>query len=382
MKIIEIHAGFLPKTGGVETHMYGLCKRLIEKGNEPIVLTWGSSRPFFEIVSKTKVHRFWMPRLFSLTRYAEIFYLSLWIIYFGRKYHVNLIHAHNYLWGLASVIAGRFLRKPIVVTIHDPMWYWPHLAPPAFVSPIEPILKKYFVKFVSVIICNSKFTCRELLRLGFPRSKLRVIYNWVPLFQKHEMSHSNDFLKKFHLHKKSFVLSVGRLDKLKGFSMLINAFRLLVNKGRDLDLVIVGEGPDKGRLMKQALKLGLKNHVHLLGRVSHMELACLYEACELFVLPSRFEGLGLVLLEAMSFGKPIVSTRVGGVPEVIEDGRNGILVDLKPGSLASGIERLLLDSDLKEVFAKRSQEVLSEKFSVNNCYATVDLLEKISRAAF
>jgi len=176
-------------------------------------------------------------------------------------------------------------------------------------------------------------------------------------------------------------LSIGRLvDIEKGFSVLIGAFSLLVNKGYDLDLVIAGDGPDKEMLLNYSVKLGVEDRVHFLGSVTREYLSSLYETCEVFVHPPRLEAFGLVILEAISLGKPVVATKIGGIPEIIEDGRNGILVDGTPSALASGIEVLLSNPRLKETFAKRSQEIVSEKFSKNNCYVTIDFLESVLKS--
>lgn len=380
MKILEVYANFLPRVGGVERHIYGLCKCLIHRGHNPIVLTWGPSAPSFEIIEGIRIHRFWMPRLFYLTRYPQFLYLFLRTIYVVKKYNVDIIQAHDYPAGVPTALAGGLLRKPVVVTFHLPMWFWPNLVLPTYVCTIEPILKKCFLNFVAAVICNSKFTRREILKLGLSPSKVKVIYNWVASLPRCNMNHLSGVLKKFGLNEKNFILSVGRLDdRHKGFSMLIQALGLLKNKGYDLTLAIAGKGRDKQLLMDYSIELGIKHHVRFLDSVSDTDLACLYEGCELFVLPSRLEGFGLVLLEAMSFGKPIVSTKVGGIPEVIENGINGILVDPEPSALASGIEMLLSSPHLKKGFAERSREIVSEKFSLKNCYATIDFLEAASR---
>lgn len=358
-------------------HIYDLCKCLRERDHKPVILVWEPSRPSFGIIDGIRVHRIRMPSLFRATRYPEILYISLQVMSLIRKYGIDIIHAHDYLPGLASALVAKLLSKPIVVTFHLPIWSTSWIS--AYI-PSEYFLKKLFLSSTNAIICVSKFTYEETLKLGFPSPKLKIIYNWPPRALECEMGILNDVLKKFDLHERPFILSVGRLaEGHKGFSMLISALRKLINKGYDLDLAIVGDGPDKEMYIKCSQKLGVKNRVHLLGYVPDEDLACLYKRCTAFALPSHFEGLPLVLLEAMSLGKPVVATRVGGTPEVIEDGKSGILVDPNSEDLASGIERLLSTPHLREIFRKRSQEILSRKFSKDNCYATIDFLERICR---
>jgi glycosyltransferase involved in cell wall biosynthesis len=379
MKVLEVYRAFLPRVGGAQTHIYGLCRGLIERGHKPIVLAWEPSKPSFEIIDGIRVHRFWISFPLRAMRYPAIFCIFLQLIYLTRRYGVDIIHAHGYFHGIASALAGKVLNKPVVVTFHSPMWGWPELELPFYISPIEPLLKKYVVYSVAAFICTSRFTHGEMVESGFPVSKLKMIRNWVTEFRACGMRRLGDTLNKFDLYGKRFILSAGRLvDKEKAFSVLVGAFGLLMSKGYDLDLVIAGDGPDKEMLLKYSETLGVDDRVHFLGRVASGDLSCLYESCEVFAQPSRLEAFGLVVLEALSFGKPVVSTRVGGIPEIIEDGVNGVMVDGRPEAFASGIEKLLSDSHLKEDIGRRSREIISKKFSKNNCHATIDFLESIS----
>lgn len=381
VRVLEVYRSFLPRAGGAQTHIYGLCRCLIERGHEPIVLAWEPSKPSFQVIDKIRVHRFGIPTLLRAARYPAIYHLVLQIFMLTRRYDVDIIHAHGYFHGIACALAGKVLNKPVIVTFHSPMWGWPEIELPFYISSIEPLLKKYLLYSVAAFICTSEFTRREMHKSGFPISRLKMIRNWVTQFPKGTTSCSTGTLKKFGLYGRRFFLSIGRLvDIEKGFSVLIGAFSLLVNKGCDLDLVVAGDGPDKEMLLKYSVKLGVKDRVHFLGSVASSDLSDLYEACEVFVHPSRLEAFGLVVLEAISLGKPVVATKTGGIPEIIEDGRNGILVDGKPDALASGIEMLLSNPRLKEDFAKRSQEIVSEKFSKDNCYVTIDFLESILRS--
>lgn len=376
MNVLELYSNFLPSWGGVQRHIHDLCRCLIKRGHQPIVSAWIPSKPSCEIIDEIIVDRFEMPLFLYFIRYPGILYLSFRIICLARRYNIDVIHAHSYTLGIASALAGRVLRIPVVVTFHLPglgiAWL------PAFMSPVEQILKRFFICSTAVIICVSKYIHKETLKLGFPSSELKTMYNWLPQFPRCNVSGLDRVLQKFNLGGKHFILSVGRLlDSHKGFSLLIRALRILIDKGYELDLAIVGAGPDREALWKCSVKFGLGSRVHMLGSLSDTDLACLYTKCDVFVLPSRFEGFGLTLLEAMSFGKPVVATNVGGIPEVVEDGRSGILVDPDSDALALGVERLLSAPNLRNVFTKRSEEVIRTKFSKSNCYATVKLLETV-----
>jgi len=378
VNVLEVYTNFLSKKGGVQRHIYDLCITLTEEGHKPLVLTWEPQKPSFEIINGVRVCHIHIPYIFRITRYLMILYLSFNIARLVQKCNIDLIHAHDYLPGVASALASMLSHKPVVVTFHLPIQNTTYSVP-AYLSPLflfEKALKNVFISHMDAVICVSNFTYMETKKLDFPDSKLKVIYNWVTL-PGYEVDNQSETLRKFGLNEGRFILSVGRLlDKQKGFSMLIHALKLLMDKGYKLDLVIVGDGSDKEAYIKYSVNLRIKKHVHLVGKVSDTDLAHLYSACDIFVLPSRLEGLPLVLLEAMSFGRPIVATKVGGIPEVIEDGYNGILVDPDPNVISLGIETLLLSPYLKSILAKRSQEIASKKFSKRNCHITIDFLKR------
>jgi glycosyltransferase involved in cell wall biosynthesis len=146
------------------------------------------------------------------------------------------------------------------------------------------------------------------------------------------------------------LLSVGRLDPEKGVVYLIRAVDELVAHGKtDIILDIVGKGMEEKRLRGEVSKRGLDKYVHFLGYMGHRrQLLDLYRRCDIFVLPSLSEGWPQTLFEAMSCGVPVVATGVGGIPYIIEDGENGLLINsFSSRALYEAIERLIGDSRLR-----------------------------------
>lgn len=166
------------------------------------------------------------------------------------------------------------------------------------------------------------------------------------------------------------VLTVGRwtaTERYKGMDTLITALPKLLTKWPELQLAAVGSGDDREWLEDLAEKNGVKRHVHFLTGLSSAEIAACYGACEIFALPSRGEGFGLVYLEAMARGKPVIGGAHGGIPEVIEDGLTGYLVPHGDAiHLATSIDALLSDpAHAKEMGARGKQRVEREfRFSV------------------
>jgi phosphatidylinositol alpha-1,6-mannosyltransferase len=148
---------------------------------------------------------------------------------------------------------------------------------------------------------------------------------------------------------------------------LISALPRLLHEWTDLQLVAVGEGDDQAWLEQLAEGCGVRRHVHFFSGLTYSELAACYSACEIFALPSSGEGFGLVYLEAMARGKPVIGGSHGGAPEVIDDGRTGYLVQHGDApQLATSIETLLANPDLAREMGARGRERVNRdfKFSV------------------
>jgi phosphatidylinositol alpha-1,6-mannosyltransferase len=166
------------------------------------------------------------------------------------------------------------------------------------------------------------------------------------------------------------ILTVGRWqadERYKGMDTLISALPRLLHEWPDLQLVAVGGGDDQAWLEQLAEGCGVRRHVHFFSELSYPELAACYSACDIFALPSRGEGFGLVYLEAMARGKPVIGGAHGGAPEVIDDGRTGYLVQHGDApQLATSIETLLANPELAREMGARGRERVNRdfKFSV------------------
>lgn len=156
----------------------------------------------------------------------------------------------------------------------------------------------------------------------------------------------------------------GRLIVHKGVRYLIEALPAVLKEHSRFRLLLVGDGPLKSELQSQASSLGVSHAVQFLGPASFLEIPGLLACADLFVLPSINEGMPRSLLEAMAMGLPAVATRVGGVPEVMEDGKVGYLVPPSdPNALAGALGRLLADESLREKMGIRARERVLEEYS-------------------
>ena len=165
------------------------------------------------------------------------------------------------------------------------------------------------------------------------------------------------------------ILCVGTLHEVKGQTYLVEACRRLVQAGIDLRVELVGEGPDRDPLMTQIAESGLAERVTLLGPRSRGEVADLLRDADVLVTPSvptregKREGIPVVLMEAMATGLPVVASRISGIPELVADGRDGLLVPPRdPAALTDALRRLHDDPALRERLGAQGRETVQAEF--------------------
>jgi glycosyltransferase involved in cell wall biosynthesis len=195
-----------------------------------------------------------------------------------------------------------------------------------------------------------------------------ALIEWLPNLQRKSVVISNAVpvpdLSNWSSVKKYDVLFVGRLTKAKGVDILIKAINILKEKyKKEIKAAIVGKGYLEEELKELVKELGIGEEVEFLG--IRRDIERLMKSTKLFVLPSRWEGLPLTILEAMSSGAGIIATKVGGVPEVIQNGKEGILISPEdPETLAGAIAELLKDRELRVKLGINAYKKVKEKYSI------------------
>jgi len=197
--------------------------------------------------------------------------------------------------------------------------------------------------------------CRED---GISPARVLVVPNGVPdpLEERHGQPPARDGGQR--------IGSVGRLSIEKGMDVLVRAFALVAREVPHSELVIVGDGAEREALEALTKELSLTDHVQFLGQRADVwdQLARL----DVFVLPSRSEGMPMALLEAMATALPVVSTAVGGIPEALVDGRNGLLVPAEdPKALAVAIVRVLGDRSLAERLGQAARSTFEQRYELS-----------------
>jgi phosphatidylinositol alpha-1,6-mannosyltransferase len=243
-----------------------------------------------------------------------------------------------------------------------------------------PAMRRLAMRRASVVLAPSKDTANHVAEQHVPRERIRVL-PWAldPEFEAIPANAQPGKLPHGYPEGR-VILTVGRWlasERYKGMDTLITALPRLLTRWPELQLVAVGDGDDRVWLEELAEKNGVNRHVHFLSGLSFQELAACYEACEMFALPSRGEGFGLVYLEAMAHGKPVIGGAHGGAPEVIEDGVTGYLVPHGDAAqLATSIQTLLSDPALAQKMGGRGRQRVEREFRFS---AFAKSLKKILR---
>ncbi|MEK9628944.1 MAG: glycosyltransferase [Nitrospinota bacterium] len=243
----------------------------------------------------------------------------------------QLIHA---FWSASGIVAssiGCIKSRPVVITL----WGSDKL-----VAQI-PILSSLILKFLkktSAIICEEADLKSFLIGKGFNEEKIHLIRNGIDLelFQPRNNEESKRNLN-LNINDK-ILISTGSLNKNKNHSLLVDAFKEISPAHESWRLFIVGDGEERLALEKQIERSGVSERVKLLGFQDHQTLCKWLNAADIFVLPSRNEGTPNALLEAMACGLPVIASKVGGIPELIQDNVEGLLFD--PNSKTDLMEKL------------------------------------------
>jgi glycosyltransferase involved in cell wall biosynthesis len=232
------------------------------------------------------------------------------------------------------------------------------------------ILRRHALRSADLIVAPSNDTANYVAsEQDVPRERIRVL-PWAldPQFEALLTAKPGPALPA-NFPAGRIILTVGRWladERYKGMDTLITALPRLLMEWPDVQLVAVGEGDDQEWLEQIADGRGVLRHVHFLSGLTYPEIAACYQACEIFALPSRGEGFGLVYLEAMACGKPVIGGAHGGAPEVIDDGKTGYLVQHgDAGQLATSLDALLADPALGREMGARGRERVEREFRFN-----------------
>lgn len=268
---------------------------------------------------------------------------------------IDVIHAHAALpCGHAASLLSRKLNIPFVVTAHGLDAFFDNQVGGYFGVRCRRVAQSVY-RAASRVICISGRVASKVIDSAGSASTPRVIYNSVDadMFSPAPVNTSPNA-----------ILSVGNLIPIKGHELLLRALTHLLPFYPNLSCEIIGEGPERKRLSKLARDSNLGDKVHFLGRQSRKQVVEAMRRCTLFVLPSTYEGLGCVYLEAMSTAKPAIACRGQGIDEIISHGNNGWLIN--PGNLpelVAALTTLLADAQFRCQIGEAARRTVLERFT-------------------
>ena len=362
VKIFQVVPYYPPHIGGMEFYVEYLSTRLAEKGHEVKVFTSSDKNySYNEVVNGVNVCRVKISSKFYNVPIAN----SLFSILLNEE-KPDVIDAHQYpvyFSDVASLVS--FLRK-------IPMFLHVHVVPDPKSVFSGFVLKSYYRLFErftlqasQCIIAPSHVYQLMLARMGVNPERIRVVPYGVDLRRFNPAQNGSDFRKRFGLEGSKVILTVGRLNYQKGFHYLLKAMPKILRAVPNAKLVIVGEGELLSYLKGISKSLGLSNSVVFTGVLAQSSISEAYASADVFVLPSLFESLGISLLEAQAMEKPVVGTRVGGLPEALAEGKSGILVEAKkPNELAKATIRLLLDQSLAKSMGQYGRKFVESHYDL------------------
>ena len=336
MKICMICADYFPFVTGAEVFSYYYSTWLVKQGHHVEVITgrWDRSLPVFEVKEGVRIHR--VPILMQSNLRHMSFIMSAIGVATRLAKNADIIHANlAFSAGFIGAKVKRATGKPLIVTVQggDLGDYKENTG--KFGGIVKPLIR-YAMENADIVHAISDHTASLARKLGAKRIYtvgLGVDTNVFKLIKTNRDSH--------------LLISVSRLTPKNGIVYLLKAMVTLTKKFPKLKLLIVGNGKQKGEFESFIIKNNLERKVRFVGQIEHDKLTPYLNKAMIFVRPSLDEGLGIAFLESMACGTPVVGTTVGGIPEIVEDRKTGLLVPpANVLAVASAISELMTNKRL------------------------------------
>ena len=357
MRVLLITWNYPPKVGGMEMLLSQLVSKLRSYGEVHVIGPYADRDAVnsdSKWISRPKNDGFIWFVLYAF--FAGIRLLKV------KKYDV--IIAGSGLVTLIVYMLGRLFGLPAMVHVHGLDLIYPH--------PLYQWMIRKFLPKCDYVFANSSSSKEEALQLGVFPGQIGVVNPGLEFSEFEESSDLAEITEQYDLKNRRILLSVGRLAKRKGVLEFVKyALPEIIEQEPETLFLIVGDNPTdsldhkediKGQIDTAVKRLALEDHVRLLGRVSRDDLISIYHKCDVFVLPAiqvpgDMEGFGIVLTEANAAGKPVVSTRLGGITDAVIDGKTGILVESNEwGELSDAVLALMADETLRQRMGQFGRE--------------------------
>lgn len=300
-----------------------------------------------------------------LPRGEQSFSLDLWRWLARHMPTADIVHTHASLVGR---VVGKQRGAKVVLTRHT---LGPEL-PPGGLPFRQRLVHRLAARYLTDAFIAVSAACRQrLLAEGVPENRVELVYHGVDagLYSGQPRQEWRDRLEV--VAELPVIVTVARLAPIKGLDVAVQAARQLQASGRQFLWLVVGQGPLQGRLEQQIADMGLQQQVRLLG--FQADIPGILAAADIFALTSHQEALGLSALEAMAASLPVVATRVGGIPELINDRVDGLLVaPNEPDQLAAAVGGLLDDPARGQGFGRLARQRVMDEFTLDEMRRRTD----------
>ncbi len=291
-----------------------------------------------------------------------------------RRHKPEILHLHFVGFvGVVPWLASLLSVKKIFFTDHS--------SRPANYTPVRaPFWKRQLVRLINYpitkVTCVSKFGCQCMKSLDLlPTKRYELVYNGVDLSRvSSESARGIDFKRRFAIPEgKKIVIQISWIIPEKGVADFLELARLVKSRSQNVHFVVVGEGPYREQYTKQAEEMGISDVISWTGLVKDPFSEGVFEAADVICQLSRWEELfGWMIAEGMAFGKPVIATRVGGIPELVEEGKTGFLVPRGDTEvMAQQLLALLEDPDLHRRLGDAGRARISDNFDLRKNVASL-----------
>jgi phosphatidyl-myo-inositol dimannoside synthase len=362
MDILVITWNFPPRRGGMEQLLSSLCNGLSKTHRLWIITSYAGP----SYAPETGIFRSIWPGLFPFFLYA----LCKGALLLRGHRDISVVFGGSVLVTPMVLFLTRIFRRRAIVQAHG--------LDVVYSRSIYQFLCVRWLKFCDRVIANSSYTAELVQQKGAAPARITVIPPGVDLEAFGRPVNAEATKKEFGLEGKQIILFVGRLTRRKGVKEFIeNSLPKIIRGLPDACFVVVGDNPkqsltDRDDVLSEIkgaiAETKMQDHVYLLGALEDHKVIKLYHACEVVILPAvavagDVEGFGIVLLEAAAAGKPVVSTRIGGIGDAIEHKASGILVEPEDyRSMSQSIIDLLSDHKVRSEIGEYAQKRVKETF--------------------
>ena len=365
MRLLLISQDFPPDIGGTQTYAYELARRLAGRCEDFAVIA--PALPGAEAVDAT------LPcEVVRVPTTHNGFGFEVWKHVLKMTRRRGFEAALHVQWSSApsTIFAARPLGGPrhIFVAAHGRELLLDPLVGKRVLRALYHRARAYVMRHADALFPVSAYTRRLLLERGVPPDRITVIHNGADPDQFYPAD-AQDLRDELGLDHQKVILTVSRLVQRKGIDTVLRALPQVAHHIPDVRYLIGGNGPDRERLEALSRDLKLTDRVHFVGAIPHEDLHRYYNACDVFVMPSRedrpyVEGFGIAFLEANACGKPVVGARTGGIPDAVRHGETGLLVEPDDeAGLADALLRLLCDPPLATRLGRNGRRRVREEAS-------------------